>query len=62
MAGSKMFLAHDVEQTMDTSIGVTLMFRKPCFSRVKPSRAASGELEHWLGGSRTFKIGCKKVE
>lgn len=38
-----MFLAHDVWQTMEHSMGVTLMFKKPCLlSMDMPSRRSSG--------------------
>lgn len=43
MTGSKTWRAHDVWQTIEHSIGVTLMLRKPCLlSRDSPSRRPSG--------------------
>lgn len=63
MTGSKTFLAHATEQTIETSIGVMLMFRNPCFcSRLRLSSSVSREPMPWLGGRRTPRIGCRNVE
>lgn len=60
MTGSKTLWAHDVWQTIEHSIGVTLMLRNPCLlSTERPSRRPSGS---WFcvgppWGRRTRNIG-----
>ncbi len=61
MAGSKTDLAQAELQTMEHSMGVTLMLRKPLLwlSRVRLSTVLwAGS---WLGGRRTFKMGWSRL-
>lgn len=62
MAGSKTDFAQAELQTMEHSMGVTLMLRKPLlwFATVRSSPALL--LGSWLGGRRTLRMGWRRLE
>lgn len=62
MAGSKMEEAREMWQTMETSMGVIEMLRKPWWeSRAREAREES-RLGSWDCGRRVRRIGWRKVE
>lgn len=61
MAGSKTDVAQAELHTMEHSMGVTLMLRKPWRWSSMVRESALLGLGFWLGGRRTFRIGWRRL-
>ena len=69
MAGSKTRRAHELGHTIEHSMGVTLMLRKPWrWSAVRAAKASASESSsllpgpaRWLSGRRTWRMGWRKL-
>jgi hypothetical protein len=61
MAGSKTDFAQAELQTMEHSMGVTLMLRKPLLWPSMVRSAPALCVGSWLGGRRTFRMGWSRL-
>jgi hypothetical protein len=61
MAGSNTDVAQAELHTMEHSMGVTLMLRKPWLWLSTVRSSAAYWLGFWLGGRRILRMGCRRL-
>jgi hypothetical protein len=61
MAGSKRDVTREVWQTIETSMGVMEMLRKPWWESSVRLRRSESRLEGWDWGRRVCRIGLRKI-